>query len=79
MAVVSMGGGRPRASGSIDYSVCFSEMAQLGDSVDAQCSLAVIHAATEARWQEAAAAVKRAVAVGSEQPQATPVIYRKIS
>ncbi|MEI2680982.1 thymidine phosphorylase [Erwinia aphidicola] len=79
MAVVSMGGGRRRASDSIDYSVGFSEMAQLGDSVDAQRPLAVIHAATEASWQEAAAAVKRAVAVGSEQPQVTPVIYRRIS
>lgn len=79
MAVVSMGGGRRRASDSIDYSVGFSEMVQLGDSVDAQRPLAVIHAATEASWQEAAAAVKRAVAVGSEQPQVTPVIYRRIS
>ncbi|WP_288496919.1 thymidine phosphorylase [uncultured Erwinia sp.] len=79
MAVVSMGGGRRRASDSIDYSVGFSEMAQLGDSVDAQRPLAVIHAATEASWQEAAAAVKRAVAVGSEQPHVTPVIYRRIS
>lgn len=79
MAVVSMGGGRRRASDSIDYSVGFSEMAQLGDSVDAQRPLAVIHAATEASWQEAAAGVKRAVAVGSEQPQVTPVIYRRIS
>ncbi|MBN1084621.1 thymidine phosphorylase [Erwinia aphidicola] len=79
MAVVSMGGGRRRASDSIDYSVGFSEMAQLGDSVDAQRPLAVIHAATEASWQEAAAAVKRAVAVGSEQPQVTQVIYRRIS
>ncbi|WP_338510999.1 thymidine phosphorylase [Erwinia aphidicola] len=79
MAVVSMGGGRRRASDSIDYSVGFSEMAQLGDNVDAQRPLAVIHAATEASGQEAAAAVKRAVAVGSEQPQVTPVIYRRIS
>ncbi|MEI2627052.1 thymidine phosphorylase [Erwinia aphidicola] len=79
MAVVSMGGGRRRASDSIDYSVGFSEMAQLGDSVDTQRPLAVIHAATEASWQEAAAAVKRAVAVGSEQPHVTPVIYRRIS
>ena len=79
MAVVSMGGGRRRASDSIDYSVGFSEMAQLGDSVDAQRPLAVIHAATEASWQEAAAAVKRAVVVGSEKPEATPVIYRRIT
>lgn len=79
MAVVSMGGGRRRASDSIDYSVGFSEVAQLGDAVDAQRPLAVIHASDEASWQEAASAVKRAVAVGEAAPASTPVIYRRIS
>jgi len=79
MAVVSLGGGRRRASDSIDYSVGFSEMAQLGDAVDGQRPLAVIHASDEASWQEAASAVKRAVAVGEAAPASTPVIYRRIS
>jgi thymidine phosphorylase len=34
MAVVSMGGGRRQASDTIDYSVGFTDMARLGDSVD---------------------------------------------
>jgi len=79
MAVVSLGGGRRRASDSIDYSVGFSDVAQLGDAVDGQRPLAVIHASDEASWQEAASAVKRAVAVGEGVPASTPVIYRRIS
>nr|WP_199771445.1 thymidine phosphorylase [Erwinia persicina] len=79
MAVVSMGGGRRRASDSIDYSVGFSEMAQLGDAVDGQRPLAVIHATSEASWQEAAAAVKKAIALSDVKPESTPVIYRRIS
>ncbi|MEN5016882.1 thymidine phosphorylase [Erwinia sp. Eh17-17] len=79
MAVVSMGGGRRRASDSIDYSVGFSEMAQLGDAVDSQRPLAMIHAATEAHWQEAAAAVRKAVVLSDVKPESTPVIYRRIS
>ena len=79
MAVVSMGGGRRRASDSIDYSVGFSDVAQLGDAVDGQRPLAVIHASDEASWQDAASAVKRAVAVGEAAPASTPVIYRRIS
>lgn len=79
MAVVSMGGGRRRASDSIDYSVGFSDVAQLGDAVDGQRPLAVIHASDEASWQDAASAVKRAVAVGEAAPAPTPVIYRRIS
>ncbi|QZQ49649.1 thymidine phosphorylase [Erwinia persicina] len=79
MAVVSMGGGRRRASDSIDYSVGFSEMAQLGDAVDGQRPLAVIHATSEASWQEAATAVKKAIALSDVKPESTPVIYRRIS
>ncbi|MEM6160270.1 thymidine phosphorylase [Erwinia sp. P6884] len=79
MAVVTMGGGRRRASDAIDYSVGFSEMAQLGDRVDGERPLAVIHAATEAGWQEAAAAVKAAVTLSEKEFAETPVIYRRIS
>ncbi|WP_428945099.1 thymidine phosphorylase [Pantoea sp. FN060301] len=79
MAVVTMGGGRRRASDAIDYSVGFSEMAQLGDRVGGERPLAVIHAATEAGWQEAAAAVKAAVTLSEKEFAETPVIYRRIS
>ncbi|MGD8107999.1 thymidine phosphorylase [Pantoea sp. FN0302] len=79
LAVVALGGGRRRASDSIDYSVGLNEMVQLGDRVDAERPLAVIHAASEASWQEAAQAVKAAVKLGDSQPAATPVIYRRIS
>ncbi|MGC8424650.1 thymidine phosphorylase [Mixta calida] len=78
MAVVALGGGRRRASDAIDYSVGFSEMAQLGDRVDGERPLAVIHADSEERWQEAAQAVKAAVTLGDQPPAATPVIYRRI-
>jgi len=79
MAVVSMGGGRRRASDSIDYSVGLSDMAQLGEQIDAQRPLAIIHASSEASWQEAALALKSAIAVSDSAPQSTPVIYRRIT
>ena len=79
MAVVAMGGGRRRASDTIDYSVGFSEMVQSGDYVDHQRPLAVIHAATESGWQEAAAAVKQAITLSEKAPAAMPVIYRRIA
>jgi len=79
MAVVSMGGGRRRASDSIDYSVGLSDVAALGTVVDGQQPLAVIHASSEESWQEAAVAVKAAIALSETQPEKTPVIYRRIS
>ncbi|TNV18925.1 thymidine phosphorylase [Buttiauxella sp. B2] len=79
MAVVSMGGGRRQASDSLDYSVGFTDMARLGESVDTEHPLAVIHAASEAQWQEAAQAVKAAIKVNGTEPVETPVVYRRIS
>jgi len=79
MAVVSMGGGRRRASDSIDYSVGLSDMAQIGDRIDTQRPLAIIHASSESSWQEAAQALKSAIKVSDSAPQSTPVIYRRIT
>jgi len=79
MAVVSMGGGRRQASDTIDYSVGFTEMARLGAKVDSERPLAVIHAKSEASWQDAALAVKAAIQVAENAPEETPVVYRRIS
>lgn len=79
MAVVSMGGGRRQASDKIDYSVGLSEMVQLGEQADNNRPLAVIHAASESAWQEAAEAVKRAVTLSERAPAETSVIYRRIT
>ncbi|RWR00907.1 thymidine phosphorylase [[Pantoea] beijingensis] len=79
MAVVSMGGGRRRAMDNIDYSVGLSEVAPLGEYLDSERPLAVIHAASETGWQEAANAVKSAITVSDIAAQTTPVIYRRIT
>ncbi len=79
MAVVSLGGGRQRASDAIDYSVGLSEMITLGSRADAQQPLAVIHAASEAAWQQAAQAVRAAVTLSDRPADPTPVVYRRIS
>ncbi|MCG8158620.1 thymidine phosphorylase [Brenneria goodwinii] len=79
MAVVSLGGGRRQASDKIDYSVGINEMACLGDRVDGQHPLAVIHANTEAQWQQAANDVRAAITLSDEAVEETPVIYRRMS
>ena len=71
MAVVAMGGGRRQASDTIDYSVGFTDMARLGDQVDGQRPLAVIHAKTKNSWQEAAKAVKAAIKLADKAPEST--------
>lgn len=79
MAVVSMGGGRRQASDTIDYSVGFTDMARLGDAIDGQRPLAVIHAKDEASWQEAANAVKAAIVIADKAPKETPTVWRRIT
>ncbi|HDU8662273.1 TPA: thymidine phosphorylase [Serratia liquefaciens] len=79
MAVVSLGGGRRRATDSIDYSVGLTEMARLGDKVDTQQPLAVIHANDEETWQQAAEAVRSAMVLSDKAPEVTPVVYKRIT
>lgn len=54
-------------------------MARLGDSIDGQRPLAVIHAKDEASWQEAAKAVKAAIILDDKAPASTPSVYRRIT
>ncbi|EHC63861.1 Thymidine phosphorylase, partial [Salmonella enterica subsp. enterica serovar Mississippi str. A4-633] len=72
-------GGRRQASDTIDYSVGFTDMARLGDSIDGQRPLAVIHAKDETSWQEAAKAVKAAIILDDKAPASTPSVYRRIT
>lgn len=79
MAVVALGGGRREASDSLDYSVGLVQMARLGERVDRERPLAVIHARSEAAWQEAARAVIAAIKLDVSAPAPTPAVYRRIS
>lgn len=78
MAVVTMGGGRRVATDEIDYAVGFDHFIRLGETADSQKPLAVIHARSEAQWQEAANALLEAIKVGNEPYVATPDVYRQI-
>lgn len=78
MAVVSMGGGRRVSTDKIDYAVGFDQFIRLGEVASRSKPLAVIHARSEAQWQEAAAALLQAITVGQEAYVATPDVYRQI-
>lgn len=79
MSVVALGGGRRRATDSIDYSVGLTDMARLGDKMDSERPLAVIHANNESDWQQAADAVRAAMTLGDKALEQTPVVYRRIT
>ncbi len=79
LAVVELGGGRRNADDTIDYAVGLSQVAGLGQAVANDKPVCMVHARDEAGFELAAAEVRKAVVVSDSQPEAKPVVYRKIS
>jgi thymidine phosphorylase len=79
MAVVAMGGGRRKPSDAIDYAVGFTDFAALGDRVSDEKPLAVVHARSEAQFEEAQRTLRTAVTIGDEEPEAKPMVFKRIT
>ncbi|MFC3853145.1 thymidine phosphorylase [Salinispirillum marinum] len=78
LVVVSLGGGRTRAEDAIDHSVGLSELVRLGDTVDTQTPLAMIHARTEADAEAAKRQLLESIQIGATVSEPQPVVYRCI-
>jgi thymidine phosphorylase len=77
MAVVELGGGRARASDTIDPAVGLTNLAGLGAEVSPQIPLALVHARDEGRAFAAVERLRAAYVVGAAPPLASdPVIAR---
>lgn len=68
MAVVELGGGRRQAGAAIDHAVGLSEIAALGERVDGERPLAVVHARSETDVERAAASLRTAMQLGAAPP-----------
>jgi len=77
IAVVALGGGRARASDTIDHAVGFTEMAGLGEAVGSHRPLAVVHARSAADAEAAGAALRAAVTVADAAPPSGNLIARR--
>ncbi|WP_144210418.1 thymidine phosphorylase [Shewanella donghaensis] len=78
LAVVTLGGGRRKPGDALDYSVGLTEMCALGDFVSNDKPIAMVHAQSEAAFEEASAAVQQAIHIADSAPEKTPEIYRYI-
>ncbi|ABL99181.1 thymidine phosphorylase [Shewanella amazonensis] len=78
LAVVTLGGGRRKPGDALDYSVGLSNVCALGQPINKDTPLAVIHAQSEAAFEEAARAVRGAITVSDKQPEKTPEIYQYV-
>jgi thymidine phosphorylase len=75
LAVVALGGGRTRAEDAIDHSVGLTELAGIGDEVDANRPLCLVHARSESEAAAAAETVRRSYTLGA--PAARRLIYER--
>jgi thymidine phosphorylase len=78
VAVVALGGGRRRADDAIDHSVGLTGMCALGDAMDDNRPLAIVHAASDSDAQAACRALREAVSIGSEAPAPASAIIGRV-
>jgi len=77
MAVVAMGGGRRKPTDSIDYAVGFSDFVSIGEEVDRNRPLALVHVRTEAQYEEAKKALRSAIVIGNEAEIPKAMVFEK--
>ncbi len=78
LAIVGLGGGRRQPGDHIDYAVGLSRVCQLGERVDGQQPLALVHARTEEQAAAAARILQQAVTVAETAPPAAPIVHASL-
>ena len=78
MAVVQLGGGRKVAADTIDYSVGLSDICRIGDLIDPSKPIAMLHANSEAGWNQAADMLRSALTVSDQKPEQHPMVYQQL-
>jgi thymidine phosphorylase len=80
VALIELGGGRLRPQDKIDHRVGFSEFQGVGRDIGPDQPICLIHAADGASWGQAAAAVRKAVQVVTDERVVIPgVIHQRIA
>jgi thymidine phosphorylase len=79
LLLVDLGGGRRRAEDAIDPLVGLADVRGVGDAVDRDRPIAIVHARSAADWEMAAQRLRQAVAVSPEPNAGTgPPILRRM-
>lgn len=79
LSIIEMKGGRTTPEQKLDYATGYSQFCQIGEYVDEQKPLAVIHAQNEEQFEHAADSLRRLIKIGDAKPRLSPDIIEKIS
>lgn len=77
-AIIELGGGRRKLGDVLDLSVGLSDVAAVGEHVDNERPLAVIHASSEDSAKRAAIMIRDACEISDLSPEERPVVYETI-
>lgn len=78
LSIVELGGGRSTPTQTLDLATGYSEFAQIGDYVDDNRPLALVHYQTPEQFKLAEQALRRAVTVSDKQPALLNPVLLKI-
>jgi thymidine phosphorylase len=78
VAVVALGGGRTRPQDPVDHAVGLTDLAPLGEKVDGERPLGIVHARTEAAADAAAEALRRAYTIGDAAASPGALVLERI-
>ncbi len=79
LSIIELKGGRTTPEQKLDYATGYSNFCQIGQYVDNQTPLAVIHAQSKEEFEHAAQSLQQLIKVTDKQPSNSSPIIEKIS
>ena len=79
LAVVGLGGGRTRVEDAVDHAVGLTDVAGIGEPVNGERPIAIIHARNESEARIVAEALRAAFTIGDAGAKPGPVIASRIT
>jgi thymidine phosphorylase len=76
--LVQLGGGRTRPDQVIDLSVGLSALAQIGDTVEQDAPVCLVHARDEESWHQAAERARTAIRLSDDVVEAPPIVLERL-
>ncbi len=78
LGVIMLGGGRTHPVQKINHTTGFTSFCQIGDKVDTQTPLCMLHSEDKDNIPEIGKLIKEAVEISDSKPETKPVIIRKV-
>ena len=78
LSIIGLKGGRITPDQKLDYSTGFSSFCQVGDKLDKNTPIAIIHAKDDAQYKKAALELQESVEISSKKPKLSKTVLERI-